>query len=280
MNYLNYKYINNRFKSKGLINLLSAVSRIYLGGLGGYALSDISCYQWNKKKILSSFSIVQIQTLTGCNYSCSFCPMGKGEFPKGKMSLKLFEEIIKQLKYFEGKIHLYLMNEPLLDNRLPFLCRKAAENTKAKLVIQTNGSLLTKELATELTRFAKLVVNDYTKDNSIIRRVKEYQLTKNIILMDRNPEKEILSNRAGNLPGLRNNKLKRFCIRPFTQLYIAYNGKIILCCQDYKFESVMGNLNMHRIDDIWKNHNYHIIRAKLLNKERIGLCAKCDYIGV
>jgi radical SAM protein with 4Fe4S-binding SPASM domain len=92
---------------------------------------------------------VQIQTMTGCNAACIFCPYCEtvDSQPKGRMSPSLFEQIIDEIaRHPVRRISPYLMNEPLLD---PGLFDKLAilrdRCPKARIVLTTNGSLLTPE---------------------------------------------------------------------------------------------------------------------------------------
>lgn len=109
-----------------------------------------------RHKPLKSFpSVIQIQTQTGCNASCIFCPNGKTskKLDSGKMDENLFYKIIDEaVKYPVKRISPYLMNEPLLDKRLPdfisYIAKKRNPGTIIK--INTNGSYLTEDLAVKL----------------------------------------------------------------------------------------------------------------------------------
>jgi radical SAM protein with 4Fe4S-binding SPASM domain len=195
------------------------------------------------------------------------------------MKEETFEHILRQLASFDGYIHLYLRNEPLLDKRIARFAQLAKERTKARIVIQTNGSLLTGDLAAELARFATVIVNDYTSDHRILALARGWNKHANIVLAARN-EGEILSNRAGNVPGRPTKTIRAFCTRPFDQMCIAFNGNVVLCCQDWKLETFMGNVNDQDISQIWGGTRLSTIRLSLLKKNRSGLCAACDFPGV
>lgn len=90
---------------------------------------------------------VQIQTQTGCNAACVFCPYSStvDSQPKGKMSQELFERIIDEIaEHGVRRISPYLMNEPFLDpkiiDRLVYIKEKIPD---ARIVLTTNGSKLT-----------------------------------------------------------------------------------------------------------------------------------------
>ncbi|HKB16133.1 MAG TPA: radical SAM protein, partial [Planctomycetota bacterium] len=97
---------------------------------------------------------VQVQTKTLCNAACTMCPypVVEGSLEHGEMALPLYDLLLGQLvgRGVE-RLSLFLMNEPLLDRRLPEFVRRA----KARLpgtatVIFTNGSALTERCARAL----------------------------------------------------------------------------------------------------------------------------------
>jgi MoaA/NifB/PqqE/SkfB family radical SAM enzyme len=89
---------------------------------------------------------VQIQTRTGCNADCIWCPYGETfpTQPKGAMDQGLFERLIEECARHEvRRLSPYLMNEPFLDKDLPDRIRFMHENCPtAKVVVTTNGSRL------------------------------------------------------------------------------------------------------------------------------------------
>ena len=194
-------------------------------------------------------------------------------------AMELYESLLDQLADFTGVIHPYLFNEPPLDRRLPAMVRMAKERTKASISIQTNGSKLTEELADELTRYATVVVNDYTTDLSVLEKVRRYPARPELVLVDRDPD-ATLTNRAGNVLGRPTVLLNQFCVRPFNEFYITQDGRVVLCCQDWSVQEVMGNVNDNTIEEIWNNEKYTARRESLLRKERTDLCAKCDFPGI
>lgn len=100
-------------------------------------------------------SVIQIQTQTGCNANCIFCPNSKTSKPleMGKMDEQLFYKIVDEIvKYPVKRISPYLMNEPLADKRLPDFIAYIAKrkNPITTIGINTNGSYLTEDLAVKL----------------------------------------------------------------------------------------------------------------------------------
>jgi len=98
---------------------------------------------------------VQIQTKAGCNGRCVFCPnkdIIEAGLPHGKMSEELFRKIIDELAEAPPRrIGLYMMNEPLSDDRLPEFVRYVAErvpSTRSQVI--SNGVFLDEACAEAL----------------------------------------------------------------------------------------------------------------------------------
>ncbi|HEV8336507.1 MAG TPA: radical SAM/SPASM domain-containing protein [Candidatus Polarisedimenticolia bacterium] len=89
---------------------------------------------------------IQIQTRTGCNADCVFCPYGATapHQPRGRMDWDLYRKIIDEsARHRVRRISPYLMNEPFADDeifeRIAYIHRA---NPRARVVLTTNGSLL------------------------------------------------------------------------------------------------------------------------------------------
>jgi MoaA/NifB/PqqE/SkfB family radical SAM enzyme len=99
---------------------------------------------------------VQIETVTGCNARCIFCPSGNTKrtiIAGRKMPMDLYRKIVDEL-LARGvrRISPYLNNEPLMDNELPerisYITQRKPPPTFTK--INTNGALLTEDMAKRL----------------------------------------------------------------------------------------------------------------------------------
>lgn len=99
---------------------------------------------------------VQIQTQGGCNARCVFCPneaVLHAKLPQGRMDPALFQKIIDDLAQTDPRrVSLYLMNEPLLDKRLPEFARYAAGRLPqtTSTLVTSNGTNLTESMAEAL----------------------------------------------------------------------------------------------------------------------------------
>jgi len=249
------------------------------------------------------FKRIQIQTQTGCNLSCPFCPCNKKgvELPKGKMQISLFMKIMEELAVlrFHGVIHLYLQNEPLLDHRLEKFIKVSKKLCpEASLVIETNGTLLNPERLRSLVDSGIDIVyvnnyipnrpnysGTYNHQDDILQRLepmeRDFWYIKHLIV-NQKPWDVDLTNRAGNVPWsqIPDSPITAFCLRPYDQIYIGYDGRVILCCQDWKFEEVMGNVSQQSLWEIWNNVKYCNVRRMLFQRSRNRfVCKKCDFQG-
>src|SRR4026207_2010281 len=109
--------------------------------------------QTNAPQSVPLFTRIQIQTVSWCNRSCVFCPSGKFPVDKVFMSLEIYHRIINQLQAinYAGRISPYLMNESLLDKRLPeLLAYTRARCPESWIAINTNGDALSEALLERL----------------------------------------------------------------------------------------------------------------------------------
>ena len=100
---------------------------------------------------------IDIQTKSGCNAHCTFCPVGHEDNKiYGTMPDDLFKQIIDEVLEYPTlrKINPYLLNDPLTDKRLPekleYIAQKRGKRTRTKVRITTNAGLLTEEMSYRL----------------------------------------------------------------------------------------------------------------------------------
>lgn len=97
---------------------------------------------------------LQIQTFTGCNADCIFCPYGDTyeTQPKGRMPIDMFRRIIDESgEHDVRRISPYLMNEPLMDRDLCDKIRHInARIPRCRVVVASNGHFLTPPVVDQL----------------------------------------------------------------------------------------------------------------------------------
>lgn len=264
-----------------------AYALLYRGDIGGDRL----------------FEFVQIQTITGCNLSCACCPANKSDALYGGlggrdphlMSPETFARITRELKEIDyaGAIQLFLMNEPTLD---PLLAERVAALRvacpRARLRISSNGVAATEELVNALfaAGLDELVVDDYLRGKIAARfaamRIDSRGGTLRVVSREGaavpDPLGHGIYNRAGNAPGASSEPLpaSRFCDRPSRFLYLNWQGRALLCCSDWTFEEVVGDVREQGLMEIWRGEPLRSIRRMLAEGERDqGICARCDFGG-
>ncbi len=126
---------------------------------------------------------IDIQTKSGCNAHCSFCPVGQEENKiYGTMSDDLFKKIIDEVLEFPmlHKINPYLLNDPLVDKQLPekltYIAQKKGQRTWPRVRITTNAGLLTEEMSYRLLHSEGLQKINFSF-HSIIPDVYEQMMT-------------------------------------------------------------------------------------------------------
>jgi radical SAM protein with 4Fe4S-binding SPASM domain len=100
-------------------------------------------------------------------------------------------------------------------------------------------------------------------------RIRPYQNTSNAVsfLGGLNPEK--------------NNKLKP-CIHLWKRMHISWDGRAVLCCNDYNAMEIVGDVKKNSLREIWNNEQY--LRARRLHasgeQEKIPLCKYCSILQI
>ena len=154
------------------------------------------------------------------------------------------------------------------------------------LDITTNGRLLTVEIIDKLFSLGldNININDYRGDRdtfpdkwspSVEEVYNAYGNNPKVYLKKRRLD-ESLPNYAGNIPQVFEKDGLGFCNYPFRKLTIAYNGDILLCCDDFMYETCYGNVLKDSLVKCWNNPEIEEIRLSLLQNKRIGLCERCN----
>lgn len=116
-------------------------------------------YKWLRyTRFTTDFPLaIDIQTKSGCNAHCTFCPVGQEDNKiYGTMSDELFKKIIDEVLEYPAlhKINPYLLNDPLVDKKLPekleYIAQKKGRRTWPRVRITTNAGLLTEEMGYRL----------------------------------------------------------------------------------------------------------------------------------
>lgn len=136
---------------------------------------------------------VQIQTITGCNASCVFCPNGKTrrKIARGqRMDWELYRSIVDQsIEMGIRRYSVYLMNEPMLDRELPErVAYISARIRKPQYVkVTSHGGLLTQRMAEGLldSGLSKLKISVQSLDAATYRQIMGLPLERTLKNIDR-----------------------------------------------------------------------------------------------
>ncbi|MGE4296919.1 MAG: radical SAM/SPASM domain-containing protein [Desulfovibrionaceae bacterium] len=128
------------------------MSKYYMPEPGQSAIKRLYRLVRHKHRARPSFpSHIQIQTDSRCNAKCVFCGYKNTlDLPHGAMDDELYRKIIDECgRHLMSRISPYLMNEPLLDKKMPeriaYITKRKSFRTKSR--ITTNGALLTEDMS-------------------------------------------------------------------------------------------------------------------------------------
>lgn len=250
------------------------------------------------EKGLPLFQYIEIETLNRCNGKCTFCPVNvnQPQRPYAKMTWELFEKIIGELESYSysGSINLFSNNEPFLDERILDWMRYTKEKLPdAKLIMFTNGSLLTLERFLETIKYTShLHIDNYSDDNTVnknLREIYDYiqkhpdlEGSANLegcVYFDMRKRDEKLTSRGGEAPNRKQAKgIDAACFYPYKQMIIRPDGKCSLCCNDALGKYTLGDANMQTLKEIWYGEKYTQIRKtmKEARRKNLELCKHCD----
>jgi radical SAM protein with 4Fe4S-binding SPASM domain len=238
-----------------------------------------------RRNLLSRIHSLQIQTIDYCNLKCSWCPNSKmKKSPETLMSSDTLARILRQLVdyNYKGEIHPFLMGEPTMDKRLPQLVKIIKNHLPENVVkIITNGTQLrTKESLDMLFESGvdKIHMNHYSGPFSKITKARDsyYDKLSHFGLPFLEPS---FYNRGGNIDCEPADK-KDVCDWFLHKLYFRHNGDLILCCSDYNYEVVFGNIMEQPLAMILaseKYREYYYAHKEGRGKE-MPLCNKCNRI--
>lgn len=244
---------------------------------------------YSKNGRFPMFKQVLVETRTDCNNHCPFCPHAFNNKPLGAMEWDCYKRIIDQLCEigFNGRVALMLSNEPLLDDRLQDMVVYAKKKSQRLFLdITTNGRLLTVEKIDKLFNAGldNININDYRGDRDkfpnrwspYIEPLYEAYGNNPKVSFKKRRMDEHLPNYAGNIPQSFDEAEFGFCNYPFRKLTIAYNGDILLCCDDFMYDTKFGNVKTDNLVDCWNSTEFNKIRLALLENKRIDLCKRCN----
>jgi MoaA/NifB/PqqE/SkfB family radical SAM enzyme len=278
-------------------------------------VNNVDVKEWFKKQL----KLIEIETFSYCNRECWFCPNSSIDRKSHNQVLPedIYISILNQLAEIEydGEITYSRYNEPLAFKEIILKRISQARELlpKAKLRTNTNGDYVTFEYIQELKNAGlnELFIQQYLANNELynhkkmkkrmLQKIKslgvDYSVISDIenqrIEYDLNIDGIVVHLRARNfaIEGTsRTEKVAGFneayvrtapCIQPFNNMYIDYNGYVMVCCNtrsdvpNHK-NGVMAHIKDAPIWEIYRNEKYKPWR-KDHEKEgpKLGICRGC-----
>ena len=264
---------------------------------------------------------IQVEFTEGCNRGCSFCGLRgmrkTGTEPYYYMTKDTATRIASEIARvgWNSRIIFSMHGEPTLNkNWLNIIRLFRKKLPDAVFSIMTNGLGIAsqEDMGTMLSRISKSGLNDLIIDmytpNDDGHQIKdfcesngiEYQiLDKGVPLYSSSSKKfrilfnppiqtdegsainRHLCNHCGAAAPLDYSYEGKRCARPFREMTFRYDGSVSLCCNDFRGQYLIGNINDRDIDDIWQDKRFQAARILLYAGERGAFvpCKGCNALS-
>lgn len=244
---------------------------------------------------------VELNVTELCNFKCAFCPRAF-DYPNMNyhMSRDIIDLIVEQLEDIPNinKVWLAGRGEPTLHKDFEYLIEKLYEfkinhRPNLKINLNTNGKNLAKydHVARLITR-VEYSIYDETKLTR--EEIAEQFGHLNLLIHDRRvdtirkePENVKYHNRAGSAPidityvpmeRLLRSEFGLMCEKPFSIIYVNWNGDYNLCCNDWEDIQVLGNIKTESMFEyITENKRLLEYQKDLFERKRsLNPCNSCN----
>jgi hypothetical protein len=212
------------------------------------------------------FDELNIETQSTCNRACLTCLRQSypekaaitGRFELHQMPTLLVESLLEQAAGlgFRGRVCLQHFNEPLQDERIgEFGCYAKGLGQFAEVYLNTNGDYLTPEVAMALDgAFDRLHIALYSGNK--VRRAAQYREWFTTTRLTFTGGEHLLTHFSpyANLAAEIGTYAPQPCERECQMRgIIAYNGQMLLCCDDIVGEAEygLGNANALSLSELW-----------------------------
>lgn len=261
-------------------------------------------------KLLYVPNTIQIEFVEGCNRRCEFCgTMGMNIEKLHYMKPETLQKIvldIKRLKW-HSMILLACHGEPTLHPYcLEFIQYIRKELPKQRITMMTNGFSILRDI-TMIKKLLDAGINnlilDEYKDNPILDKIKDYVKENNVELIvggttklfgtkkiiQVNPPLELnntsitrkLVNHCGAGMEPLKEPLERKCARVFREMLIRYDGNVAICCNDFRGEYPIANVNEMPLENVWMHPRFESARKFLYTGcRKFNPCNKCNALPI
>lgn len=260
---------------------------------------------------------VLIEPTEGCNLGCSFCGLRgmreKGTKPWNYMKTELAERIASEIERvgWRSKIVFAQHGEPTLNpNFLKIVKIFRKHLPEAIFHIYTNGYAINRadspvEYLDKMldAGMNNIIVDCYSDDGDWNFVNKIDQEAYNVVVYNKgipiytnshkcrillmpsikfdNKITRRLANHCGAAAPLDNSYNEKRCAMPFRELAFRYDGNVSLCCDDFRGEYPIANINDMNIDELWNHERFQAARIMLYNYSRdFRPCRGCTNISM
>ena len=248
-------------------------------------------------KFLYIPNTIQIELTQGCDRRCEFCGTMGMEKKLHFMGFSTLEKIIQGIKSSGWNCKLLFAGhgEPTLNPQyLDFLAYARKELPSAPIYLMTNGYSIKKDIQhlgwILWAGVTNLILDEYL-DNPL-DQIKAY-LTENGVVYQTHGEKGVplfdrtkrvvfnppietskpvaqrtLTNHCGaGMPPLSTPKQAR-CTKVFREMFFRWDGSVAICCDDFRGEYGIANINEMNIEEIWLHPRFESARKFLYQGNR------------
>lgn len=150
-----------------------------------------------------------------------------------------------------------------------------------KMLVQEKNRQKSK---TPLLNLQFLVMKDNEKEIPKIKELGEMMgvdrvvLKKPVIATEENLKKFLPKDRNFVInPYEKNYSKGNFCVRPWLQSVVNWDGSVVPCCYDHKFKFIFGNAFKDGFGNVWNNKKYADFRKRVASDiDNIDICRHCS----
>jgi radical SAM protein with 4Fe4S-binding SPASM domain len=183
------------------------------------------------------------------------------------VNVKLFDKTMNNLKYANDTL-----NELTKDKKIELLVNGVTNDSSPDFGGITDSLSNSKQENLDVENEGDVIkaVNDFSK------MFPKFSITDNLFLKDRAgalSDLSVISNgraiekhKVGKVVACSEHKIKEW-------VSISAAGDVFICCEDFYFETVFGNIHEKTIKDIWYSQEH----KDMIKESMSGLCTKCVY---
>lgn len=256
---------------------------------------------------------IKVELTEGCNLYCKFCGIrgirtgpGNFKFMEVKTAARIAQGI--QRNGWSSKIEFTMRGEPLMNPDYMQIFRIFRQYLpETPMSVFTNGGPLVKHCTEKIDKLLNIInvlaLDDY-EYAGFVRQIKKKYKGKHQFKIY--PDEPVYKKRKSKehvmviVPDIGKGKvstrhlnnmcmtagppdyscINKICALPFREMVIRWNGKVDLCCQDWRMLYIIGNIWFEPINEIWNDGRMWAARNKLFHKQRdFAPCFGCNKIS-